>query len=85
MNYEQARFNMIEQQIRPWEVLDSQVLSLLAVIRPAVERYRGMGVRIEDDYLVTATGVEWISRAPRELADVEAAMKASRVGEGPLP
>ena len=33
MNYEQARFNMIEQQIRPWEVLDSQVLSLLAVIR----------------------------------------------------
>jgi protein-L-isoaspartate(D-aspartate) O-methyltransferase len=33
MNYEQARFNMIEQQIRPWEVLDSQVLALLAVIR----------------------------------------------------
>ncbi|MEO5606194.1 MAG: protein-L-isoaspartate O-methyltransferase [Polaromonas sp.] len=33
MNYEQARFNMIEQQIRPWEVLDDQVLSLLAVIR----------------------------------------------------
>lgn len=33
MNYEQARFNMIEQQIRPWEVLDSQILSLLAVIK----------------------------------------------------
>ena len=33
MNYEQARFNMIEQQIRPWEVLDSHVLALLAVIR----------------------------------------------------
>ena len=33
MNYEQARFNMIEQQIRPWEVLDSQVLSLLALVR----------------------------------------------------
>ena len=33
MNYEQARFNMIEQQIRPWEVLDGQVLSLLAVMR----------------------------------------------------
>jgi len=26
---EQARFNMIEQQIRPWEVLDGQVLDLL--------------------------------------------------------
>ncbi len=33
MNYEQARFNMIEQQIRPWEVLDNQVLLLLALIR----------------------------------------------------
>ena len=33
MNYEQARFNMIEKQIRPWEVLDNQVLSLLAVVK----------------------------------------------------
>jgi protein-L-isoaspartate(D-aspartate) O-methyltransferase len=33
MNIEQARFNMIEQQIRPWEVLDSQVLSLLALVK----------------------------------------------------
>jgi protein-L-isoaspartate(D-aspartate) O-methyltransferase len=29
MNYEQARFNMIEQQIRTWEVLDPEVLDLL--------------------------------------------------------
>lgn len=33
MNFEQARFNMIEQQIRPWDVLDASVLSLLAVVR----------------------------------------------------
>ncbi|MEN9545212.1 MAG: hypothetical protein RLZZ598_2045 [Pseudomonadota bacterium] len=33
MNLEQARFNMIEQQIRPWDVLDGSVLSLLAVVR----------------------------------------------------
>jgi protein-L-isoaspartate(D-aspartate) O-methyltransferase len=33
MNVEQARFNMIEQQIRPWEVLDTHVLELLAVIK----------------------------------------------------
>ena len=33
MNIEQARFNMIEQQIRPWDVLDGSVLSLLAVVR----------------------------------------------------
>ena len=33
MNVEQARFNMIEQQIRPWDVLDAHVLELLAVVR----------------------------------------------------
>ena len=33
MNFEQARFNMIEQQIRPWEVLDQGVLGLLAIDR----------------------------------------------------
>ena len=32
MNTEQARFNMIEQQIRPWDVLDPAVLDLLAVM-----------------------------------------------------
>ncbi len=33
MNVEQARFNMIEQQIRPWDVLDTHVLELLSVVR----------------------------------------------------
>ncbi|MEO6626600.1 MAG: protein-L-isoaspartate O-methyltransferase [Burkholderiaceae bacterium] len=33
MNLEQARFNMIEQQIRPWEVLDPHVLHLLSVVK----------------------------------------------------
>jgi protein-L-isoaspartate(D-aspartate) O-methyltransferase len=33
MDIETARFNMIEQQIRPWEVLDPSVLSLLATVR----------------------------------------------------
>jgi len=29
MNFDQARFNMVEQQVRPWEVLDPRVLELL--------------------------------------------------------
>ncbi|MBQ0931560.1 protein-L-isoaspartate O-methyltransferase family protein [Ideonella alba] len=33
MNIEQARFNMIEQQIRPWDVLDTAVLALLGAVR----------------------------------------------------
>lgn len=33
MDVERARFNMIEQQIRPWEVLDGDVLALLSTVR----------------------------------------------------
>ena len=33
MNIEQARYNMVEQQIRPWDVLDQDVLDLLFKIR----------------------------------------------------
>ena len=33
MNLEQARFNMVEQQIRTWEVLDPQVLDLLFQVK----------------------------------------------------
>jgi protein-L-isoaspartate(D-aspartate) O-methyltransferase len=33
INFEKARFNMIEQQIRPWDVLDQGILSLLAVVK----------------------------------------------------
>jgi protein-L-isoaspartate(D-aspartate) O-methyltransferase len=33
MSIEQARFNMIERQIRPWEVLDQDVLDLLYAVR----------------------------------------------------
>ena len=33
MDIETARFNMIEQQIRPWEVLDANVLALLGTVR----------------------------------------------------
>lgn len=33
MNLEQARFNMIEQQLRPWDVLDQDVLDLLYTVK----------------------------------------------------
>ncbi len=33
MNIEQARFNMIEQQIRPWLIQDESVLELLSVVK----------------------------------------------------
>lgn len=45
MDLEQARFNMIEQQIRPWDVLDETILSLLARVKRedyVPETYRAM-------------------------------------------
>jgi len=33
MNIEKARFNMIEQQIRPWNVLDKDILDMLIVVK----------------------------------------------------
>ena len=45
MNLEQARTNMVEQQIRTWEVLDQDVLDLLYVVRReefVPEKYRAL-------------------------------------------
>ena len=45
IDIEQARFNMVEQQIRPWDVLDQEVLDLLLELRReefVPEQYRGL-------------------------------------------
>ncbi len=47
----------------------------LEKIRPSFERYKNIGVRIEDDLLVTETGVEWMTKAlPRKISDIETFM-----------
>ena len=51
---------------------------MIAAVRAAVERYNNIGIRIEDDYLITPSGVEWLSRAPREISEIEGAMRARR-------
>ena len=44
-------------------------------VRPVFEKYKNIGVRIEDDLLVTDTGVAWMTKnLPRKLEDIEAFM-----------
>jgi Xaa-Pro aminopeptidase len=43
-----------------------------AAVRPAFEKYKGIGVRIEDDMLVTPEGVRWMTEAlPRKISGIE--------------
>jgi Xaa-Pro aminopeptidase len=50
--------------------------TMLKHVRPAVEKYRGMGVRIEDDYALGDKGLDWLSsEAPREIGEIEKLMR----------
>lgn len=57
--------------------------ALIARLRPVVTRYANIGIRIEDDYFVTPSGVEWISRAPREADEIERMMQARAAAPAP--
>jgi Xaa-Pro aminopeptidase len=50
--------------------------ALRAKIGPAVEKYKWIGVRIEDDYALTDSGLEHLSSGvPREMNEIEALMR----------
>jgi Xaa-Pro aminopeptidase len=69
--------------IRP-DALDNlpdttQSQQLIAAIRPAFEKYKGIGVRIEDDMVITPEGAKWMTAAlPRSIADIEAFIAKAR-------
>jgi protein-L-isoaspartate(D-aspartate) O-methyltransferase len=87
MNIEQARFNMIEQQIRPWEVLDPKVLDLLFVVKredfvPAAYRnlaFADMEIPLGEAQVMLAPRVE--ARLLQELT-VRKADKVLEIGTG---
>jgi len=52
---------------------------LIAAIKPAFEKYKGIGVRIEDDMLITPEGGKWMTAAlPRSIVDIEAFIAKAR-------
>ena len=68
MNTELARFNMIEQQIRPWDVLNTGILELLAIVKredfvPAA--YQALAFVDTEVPLPTATGPTQCMLAPK--------------------
>lgn len=87
MNIEQARFNMIEQQIRPWEVLDPQVLDLLFVVKredfaPAAYRnlaFADLEIPLDSGQVMLAPRIE--ARLLQELA-VKKTDKVLEIGTG---
>jgi Xaa-Pro aminopeptidase len=53
--------------------------ALVQRLRPLIERYRHIGVRVEDSFLMTPTGPEMLSgRAPRRIADIERVVGTAR-------
>ena len=43
---------------------------------PIIKKYEGIGIRIEDDILVTKDGYEILSeKAPKEISEIEKVMK----------
>ncbi len=67
---------------RPWRRLAAGMTLTIepgVYLRPAANvpvRFHAIGIRIEDDVLVTATGHEVLSHAPKRVEDIEALMRS---------
>ena len=73
-----VRLDALDQMPYGWKHDDWEKFK--TAIRPAFEKYRGIGVRIEDDLVITADGVKWMSESlPRKLSEVEEFIARARL------
>jgi Xaa-Pro aminopeptidase len=53
-------------------------------VRPAYEKYRNIGVRIEDSFLLTDSGLQRLSsKVPRTVEEIESFMKSPQASSLP--
>ena len=65
-----VRLDALDYMPGGWNPADWEKFKI--AVRPAFEKYKGIGVRIEDDILITPDGVRWMSEAlPRKINEIE--------------
>jgi Xaa-Pro aminopeptidase len=73
--FPEARFDAFLDALKG-RVPDAELAAFRAKVGPVYKKYAGMGVRIEDDILITAAGNELLSgHVPKEIADIEKLMR----------
>lgn len=69
-------FDHLEEMLGRNAPEKKELEAFLEAVKPAVEKYAGIGIRIEDDILITEMGHEILSKkVPKEIDDIRKLMK----------